>query len=60
MRDSAQTYCEFWRPGGLCHIRPDGDVRCKYWREDTPVCRYLTLYVLQGRGGVSKRRKTHE
>lgn len=54
MRESAETHCDFWRSGGECHIRPDGDARCKYWREDTLVCRYLTLYVLRGRGGKRK------
>lgn len=50
MRESAETHCDFFRSGGLCHLRPDGIDTCKYWREDAPTCRYLTLYVLRGRG----------
>ena len=53
-QEAAETWCDFWRPGGLCHIRPNGDDRCNNHREDTPTCRYLTLVVLESRQGRRK------
>ncbi|MED1917509.1 hypothetical protein P4V64_19485 [Bacillus thuringiensis] len=54
MRESAEAHCDFWRSGGRCRIRPDGIATCKYHREGTPVCRYLTLVVLKPRRGRRK------
>lgn len=60
MGETARDHCEFWRVGGRCHIRPDGDERCKYWRDPPCMCRYLELFILRGRGQNRKKRRRNE